>query len=99
MDCIFCRTDRPLLAETKRNELGIREPKLKRSRKGAHPEAWQNGKSSGKEPARPENLVSLSRIYRKGMVPRRGLEPPLLAEHGPEPCASTNSAIWAAPPM
>ena len=32
---------------------------------------------------------------RDRMVPRRGLEPPLLAEHGPEPCASTNSAIWA----
>ncbi len=29
------------------------------------------------------------------LVPRRGLEPPLLAEHGPEPCASTNSATWA----
>ena len=29
------------------------------------------------------------------MVPRRGLEPPLLSAHGPEPCASTNSAIWA----
>ena len=31
----------------------------------------------------------------KQMVPRRGLEPPRLAAHGPEPCASTNSAIWA----
>ncbi len=29
------------------------------------------------------------------LVPRRGLEPPHLAVHGPEPCASTNSAIWA----
>src|SRR5690606_26318014 len=29
------------------------------------------------------------------MVPRRGLEPPRLAAHGPEPCASTNSATWA----
>ncbi len=28
-------------------------------------------------------------------MPRRGLEPPHLAAHGPEPCASTNSAIWA----
>ena len=34
-------------------------------------------------------------LLRGMMVPRRGLEPPLLAEHGPEPCASTNSAIWA----
>lgn len=34
------------------------------------------------------------------LVPRRGLEPPRLAAHGPEPCASTNSATWAgAPPM
>ena len=31
-------------------------------------------------------------------MPRRGLEPPRLAAHGPEPCASTNSAIWAAAP-
>ena len=29
------------------------------------------------------------------LVPRRGLEPPHLTAHGPEPCASTNSAIWA----
>ncbi len=29
------------------------------------------------------------------LVPRRGLEPPRLAAHGPEPCASTNSATWA----
>ena len=31
----------------------------------------------------------------KAVVPRRGLEPPHLAAHGPEPCASTNSATWA----
>jgi hypothetical protein len=29
------------------------------------------------------------------LVPKRGLEPPHLAAHGPEPCASTNSATWA----
>jgi hypothetical protein len=29
------------------------------------------------------------------LVPRRRLELPHLAVHGPEPCASTNSAIWA----
>ena len=29
------------------------------------------------------------------MVPKRGLEPPHPKAHGPEPCASTNSAIWA----
>jgi hypothetical protein len=29
------------------------------------------------------------------MVPTEGLEPPHLAAHGPEPCASTNSATWA----
>ena len=28
-------------------------------------------------------------------VPTEGLEPPHLAAHGPEPCASTNSATWA----
>lgn len=31
------------------------------------------------------------------MVPTEGLEPPHLAAHGPEPCASTNSATWALP--
>ena len=30
-----------------------------------------------------------------GMVPRKGLEPSHLSAHGPEPCASTNSATWA----
>ena len=29
------------------------------------------------------------------LVPGRGLEPPHLSAHGPEPCASTNSAIRA----
>ena len=29
------------------------------------------------------------------LVPRRGLEPPHPKAHGPEPCASTNSATWA----
>ncbi len=28
-------------------------------------------------------------------MPTEGLEPPHLAAHGPEPCASTNSATWA----
>ena len=28
-------------------------------------------------------------------MPRRGLEPPRRETHGPEPCASTNSATWA----
>ena len=31
----------------------------------------------------------------KLVVPTEGLEPPHLAAHGPEPCASTNSATWA----
>lgn len=34
-------------------------------------------------------------VSNREMVPRRGLEPPRLAAHGPEPCASTNSATWA----
>src|SRR5450830_362623 len=29
------------------------------------------------------------------MVPTEGLEPPHSKAHGPEPCASTNSATWA----
>ena len=29
------------------------------------------------------------------LVPKRGLEPPHPKAHGPEPCASTNSATWA----
>jgi hypothetical protein len=32
---------------------------------------------------------------RPALVPTEGLEPPHLAAHGPEPCASTNSATWA----
>ena len=40
-------------------------------------------------------LFRVRTVRNENLVPRRGLEPPLLAEHGPEPCASTNSAIWA----
>gem|GEM_PF-3845142 len=31
----------------------------------------------------------------KTVVPTEGLEPPHPKTHGPEPCASTNSATWA----
>src|SRR5471030_1203247 len=34
-------------------------------------------------------------FLRNFVVPTEGLEPPHLAAHGPEPCASTNSATWA----
>ena len=34
-------------------------------------------------------------FLRNSVVPTEGLEPPHLAAHGPEPCASTNSATWA----
>lgn len=35
-------------------------------------------------------------LYHFGIVvPGRGIEPPLLAEHGPKPCASTNFATPA----
>jgi hypothetical protein len=34
-------------------------------------------------------------LYKTALVPTEGLEPPHLAAHGPEPCASTNSATWA----
>ena len=37
----------------------------------------------------------LLRITAGRVVPTEGLEPPHLAAHGPEPCASTNSATWA----
>ena len=37
----------------------------------------------------------LARTFFKTLVPTEGLEPPHLAAHGPEPCASTNSATWA----
>src|SRR6188768_2978650 len=34
-------------------------------------------------------------FLRNSVVPTEGLEPSHLAAHGPEPCASTNSATWA----
>src|ERR1700750_531407 len=34
-------------------------------------------------------------FFAEFLVPTEGLEPPRLAAHGPEPCASTNSATWA----
>src|SRR5664279_749749 len=33
------------------------------------------------------------------VVPGKGLEPPHLSAHGPEPCASTNSATRATQPL
>ena len=39
--------------------------------------------------------VNSFRFYAALMVPTEGFEPPHLAAHGPEPCASTNSATWA----
>ena len=39
-----------------------------------------------------EAALATSFLY---LVPTEGLEPPHLAAHGPEPCASTNSATWA----
>lgn len=36
-------------------------------------------------------------VKNREMVPTEGFEPPHLSTHGPEPCASTNSATWAYP--
>jgi hypothetical protein len=44
------------------------------------------------------NLVAnyfTAEISQKRVVPTEGLEPPHPKAHGPEPCASTNSATWA----
>src|SRR6266404_4079895 len=41
-----------------------------------------------------------SELFGEAMVRPSGVEPPLLSEHGPEPCASANSATgapWIAP--
>ena len=46
----------------------------------------------------PEAITAQWSTLRKKsgrVVPTEGLEPPHLAAHGPEPCASTNSATWA----
>src|SRR5881392_1780665 len=40
-------------------------------------------------------LPETAEITSGRVVPTEGLEPPHLAAHGPEPCASTNSATWA----
>jgi hypothetical protein len=39
--------------------------------------------------------VGICNFNHQRMVPTKGLEPLHLAAHGPEPCASTNSATWA----
>src|SRR5438309_675612 len=36
-----------------------------------------------------------SELFGQAMVRPSGVEPPLLSEHGPEPCASANSATGA----
>src|SRR3989344_5752143 len=52
----------------------------------------------------PENPIRISRRAKRGepfklaissMVPSGGFEPPILAEHGPKPCASSSSATRA----
>lgn len=40
-------------------------------------------------------MLHRNRSKKVFVVPTEGLEPPHLSEHGPEPCASTNSATWA----
>ena len=41
------------------------------------------------------DMTPMEAFLRNFVVPTEGLEPPHLAAHGPEPCASTNSATWA----
>ena len=49
-----------------------------------------------KKQIKKANLLILNRLASTMLVPTEGLEPPHLTTHGPEPCASTNSATWAA---
>ena len=44
---------------------------------------------------KPQTFMKSAAFLRNFVVPTEGLEPPHLAAHGPEPCASTNSATWA----
>jgi hypothetical protein len=60
-------------------------------RRGLYEEGFKVPRERTNEKSRRSRDHRLFRI----LVPRRGLEPPHLAAHGPEPCASTNSAIWA----
>jgi hypothetical protein len=46
-------------------------------------------------PIPPRGHINCFESCKTGLVPTEGLEPPHLAAHGPEPCASTNSATWA----
>lgn len=52
------------------------------------------GKRMGNK--KPHKIMRFFSII-SGVVPTEGFEPPRLATHGPEPCASTNSATWAYP--
>src|SRR5690606_37226358 len=51
--------------------------------------------SSAVRARRQATILLLLRIHSSIVVPSVGLEPPHLAAHGPEPCASTKSATWA----
>lgn len=44
--------------------------------------------------SRRKKTVDFSTVL-NSLVPTEGLEPPHPKAHGPEPCASTNSATWA----
>ncbi len=49
---------------------------------------------SRKDVSQKKKPLAIARGF-PSLVPGRGLEPPHLSAHGPEPCASTNSAIRA----
>jgi hypothetical protein len=65
------------------------------------PMSWQvkhthaTHKEKRRKPGQRDAAFSALLLLYSVMVPTEGLEPPHPKAHGPEPCASTNSATWA----